>query len=829
MTQIPSESTSPNANNHVSPQDIELLESAAAISTSSPSNSPSAWAGSEPIDPRLEKSETPLLTNVVLPQSRHLRVRLKNSIGSRLFFYVLGGALVGLGSMAYLFYQTLETQSKAKIQGILSTRVESIETQLAQVEQSMIGLNSSIQTLDRQEIDDPDLYKDLTFDFFKQRPELTMGLGFGQTANQIVEDRQWYYPYFYLDQKVPGQVGQLLPAPNQTIRYAELWAEDKYPEQDYYKILVNSKKPQWYEPYQWYGIAITTHARPILNDQEELIGLTTLDVNVTAIGEQIQDPVLNEKGYFAILSTQGNLLAYPPDPQQASELASYQDIPQLKAVWEKIGQENTGLVQVGGSFWAYQRIQGTNWLMLASVPTSVVSNPVLAITLGSALGAGGVLALVVFVFVRRFNRRLQPLLDECNRLAESDAQRAIRLGLEPGLLPGFEQNFNIANADELQIVTQSFQQVTAQLRDSFNILEETNRDLEQRVEERTVELKQAKEASETDKQTIQRRALELLREVDPISKGDLTIRAKVTPDEIGTLADSYNATVASLRKIVAQVQNAADQVIETTEGNEVYIQTLSAEAGKQAVEITDALEQIERMTQVGRVVAANAEQAETIVQQATQTVQEGDAAMNRTVDGIQAIRSTVAETARKVKHLGESSQKISTVVELISAFASQTNMLALNASIEASRAGESGRGFAIVASEVRALAQRSAEATEEIRKLVSSIQAETNEVVVAMESGTEQVVIGTKLVDETRQSLNKITSASAKISALVESIAQATVVQSEAAETVTQTMQGVASSANKTSAEANQVASSFEQLQTVAQTLQASVDRFKVR
>ncbi len=829
MTQIPSESTSPNANNHVSPQDIELLESAAAISTSSPSNSPSAWAGSEPIDPRLEKSETPLLTNVVLPQSRHLRVRLKNSIGSRLFFYVLGGALVGLGSMAYLFYQTLETQSKTKIQGILSTRVESIETQLAQVEQSMIGLNSSIQTLDRQEIADPDLYKDLTFDFFKQRPELTMGLGFGQTANQIVEDRQWYYPYFYLDQKVPGQVGQLLPAPNQTIRYAELWAEDKYPEQDYYKILVNSKKPQWYEPYQWYGIAITTHARPILNDQEELIGLTTLDVNVTAIGEQIQDPVLNEKGYFAILSTQGNLLAYPPDPQQASELASYQDIPQLKAVWEKIGQENTGLVQVGGSFWAYQRIQGTNWLMLASVPTSVVSNPVLTITLGSALGAGGVLALVVFVFVRRFNRRLQPLLDECNRLAESDAQRAIRLGLEPGLLPGFEQNFNIANADELQIVTQSFQQVTAQLRDSFNILEETNRDLEQRVEERTVELKQAKEASETDKQTIQRRALELLREVDPISKGDLTIRAKVTPDEIGTLADSYNATVASLRKIVAQVQNAADQVIETTEGNEVYIQTLSAEAAKQAVEITDALEQIERMTQVGRVVAANAEQAETIVQQATQTVREGDAAMNRTVDGIQAIRSTVAETARKVKHLGESSQKISTVVELISAFASQTNMLALNASIEASRAGESGRGFAIVASEVRALAQRSAEATEEIRKLVSSIQAETNEVVVAMESGTEQVVIGTKLVDETRQSLNKITSASAKISALVESIAQATVVQSEAAETVTQTMQGVASSANKTSAEANQVASSFEQLQTVAQTLQASVDRFKVR
>ena len=227
-------------------------------------------------------------------------------------------------------------------------------------------------------------------------------------------------------------------------------------------------------------------------------------------------------------------------------------------------------------------------------------------------------------------------------------------------------------------------------------------------------------------------------------------------------------------------------------------------------------------------VAANAEQAEVIVQQASQTVEEGDLAMNRTVDGIQAIRATVAETAKKVKHLGESSQKISTVVELISAFASQTNMLALNASIEASRAGESGRGFAIVASEVRALAQRSAEATEEIRKLVSSIQAETNEVVVAMESGTEQVVIGTQLVDETRQSLNKITTASSKISELVAAIAQATVVQSEATQTVSQTMQDVAATANKTSDEASQVAISFEQLQNVAQTLQASVGRFKV-
>jgi twitching motility protein PilJ/methyl-accepting chemotaxis protein PixJ len=330
------------------------------------------------------------------------------------------------------------------------------------------------------------------------------------------------------------------------------------------------------------------------------------------------------------------------------------------------------------------------------------------------------------------------------------------------------------------------------------------------------------------KEDLQQRALELLKEVDPISKGDLTIRAKVTADEIGTIADSYNATVGNLRKIVTQVQEAASQVATTTSSNEASVQALSTEALRQAEEIAVALERAQEMAQSVRLVAANAELAEAAVKEATQTVQEGDIAMNRTVDGILSIRETVAETAKKVKHLGESSQKISTVVNLISTFAAQTNLLALNASIEAARAGEEGRGFAVVADEVRALARQSAEATSEIEKLVAGIQAETNEVVTAMESGTEQVVMGTKLVDETRQSLNKITAASTQINQLVEAITQATVVQSQASDEVTKTMTSVAQSAEKTSKEAIAVSSSFEQLLTVANALQQDVGKFKI-
>ncbi|CCQ57189.1 MAG: methyl-accepting chemotaxis protein [Crocosphaera sp.] len=343
------------------------------------------------------------------------------------------------------------------------------------------------------------------------------------------------------------------------------------------------------------------------------------------------------------------------------------------------------------------------------------------------------------------------------------------------------------------------------------------------------EQKKSEEEQRIAKEKLQRRALELLMEVDPVSQGDLTIRAKVTEDEIGTIADSYNATIENLRKIVNQVQNATGQLSETTEQNDSAIRSLSQEAFEQAQDVSAALDKLQVMNTSISAVAANAELAEATVQQAAETVEQGEEAMNRTVDGIMAIRQTVAETAKKVKRLGESSQKISKVVNLISSFADQTNLLALNASIEAAHAGEEGRGFAVVADEVRSLARQSAEATAEIETLVADIQAETNEVVAAMEAGTEQVVTGTKLVDETRKSLNQITVASIQISELVEAITRSAIEQSQTSQTVTQTMSQVAAISDKTSSEAAQVSDSFRELLAVAQSLQESVRQFKVK
>jgi methyl-accepting chemotaxis protein PixJ len=336
------------------------------------------------------------------------------------------------------------------------------------------------------------------------------------------------------------------------------------------------------------------------------------------------------------------------------------------------------------------------------------------------------------------------------------------------------------------------------------------------------------EQQKNAKELLQRRALELLMEVDPVNKGDLTIRASVTEDEIGTIADSYNATINNLRKIVSQVQVAAEQVTATTTSNEGAVQELSREALRQTEEIAATLDRIEEMSDSIRAVVQSAALAEAAVQEANTTVAAGDAAMNRTVNGMIAIQQTVSETSKKVKQLGDSSQKISKVVSLIGRFAAQTNLLALKASIEAARAGDEGRGFAVLADEVRTLARQSAEATAEIENLVANIQKETNEVVAAMEAGKEQVVAGTKLVDETRQNLNRITTVSQQISGSVAAIAQAAAAQSQVSQVVTAAMTDVAASASQTSEEATVVSVSFQELLALAQELQTSASQFKV-
>lgn len=344
----------------------------------------------------------------------------------------------------------------------------------------------------------------------------------------------------------------------------------------------------------------------------------------------------------------------------------------------------------------------------------------------------------------------------------------------------------------------------------------------------TSEAQRRAEETEQQKEDLQRQVIRLLDDVEGAARGDLTVRAEVTADVLGAVADAFNLTIQNLREIVQQVKVAAKQVNKSSGDNEQFARGLQSDALRQAEELAVTLNSVQMMTDSIRRVAENAREAEEVARSAAAVAAKGGDSVENTVAGILQIRETVAETTRKVKRLAESSQEISKIVSAISQIASRTNLLALNASIEAARAGEAGRGFAIVADEVRQLADRSAKALKDIEQIVLQIQSETSLVMQAMEEGTQQVIDGTKRAEQAKRSLEDIIQVSNRIDALVRSITADTVEQTESTLAVAQVMQSVELTAQETSQESQKVASSLQNLVSIARDLLASVERFRI-
>ncbi|MEM6424238.1 MAG: methyl-accepting chemotaxis protein, partial [Cyanobacteria bacterium P01_D01_bin.128] len=350
----------------------------------------------------------------------------------------------------------------------------------------------------------------------------------------------------------------------------------------------------------------------------------------------------------------------------------------------------------------------------------------------------------------------------------------------------------------------------------------------EQLQEKNAKLAESVTREKTSKEELQQQVMQLLTEVRPALDGDLTVRAPVIDTEVGTVASAYNNTLQSLQKIVLEVQKAAAEVGSTSQLSESSVRSVTEQAQQQTLALEQALKRVQEMMSFTETVAGDAQQVEATVQQANQIVKVGDSAMNRTVDGILAIRSTVAETSQRIKRLSESSQKVSKIVNLISHFTTQTQLLSLNASIEATRAGKYGRGFAVVANEVRSLARQSAEAATEIEQLVQEIQIGTAEVSKAMESGIQQVAEGTNLVTDARQNLTEIVEATSQISDRMEGITETTHKQAAEFKLVTETVTEATKLANQTAQNSDRLTSAIQQLLSTAEALQDSTGKFKV-
>lgn len=330
------------------------------------------------------------------------------------------------------------------------------------------------------------------------------------------------------------------------------------------------------------------------------------------------------------------------------------------------------------------------------------------------------------------------------------------------------------------------------------------------------------------KEELQQQVLSLLQDIEASAEGDLTVRADVTEGIIGTVGDFFNAIIENLRQIVMQVKQTALQVNTSLQTDEQSVRQLSFAALKQADEITRSLDSVLAMTSSIQAVAENARQAATVAHIASTAAETGGKAIDATVDNIVNLRKKVVETANKVKVLDDSSKRIAKVVALVHEISLKTSLLAINAGLEASRAGEEGEGFRVVSEQISKLAKQAVNATQEIEDVLEVIQLGTTEVSAAMEEGRTQAIDSTHMILDARQHLDKIFEVSHQIDELVQSISTATVSQVETSEKVTELMQEIARTSQYTSESSRQVSSSLRQTVEVAEQLQQSVDRFNI-
>ena len=342
------------------------------------------------------------------------------------------------------------------------------------------------------------------------------------------------------------------------------------------------------------------------------------------------------------------------------------------------------------------------------------------------------------------------------------------------------------------------------------------------------EADQQRRMAEAASDATQGAILRLMNEMGDLADGDLTIRATVSEDITGAIADSVNYTVEELAVLVRRINDAADRVTRASNAAQSTSNELLAATQVQSTEIQNANAAVLEMASSMKTVSSSALESARVAHASLEAAQKGSIAVSNSISGMNEIRSQIQETSKRIKRLGESSQEIGEIVELISDITEQTNVLALNAAIQAASAGEAGRGFSVVAEEVQRLAERSGEATKQIAAIVKTIQTDTHDAVAAMEYSTQGVVEGAKLSDAAGQALNEISSVSQDLARLIEAISSDTQEQADIATQVADSMQDILRITGQTTTSTQQTAVSIGELTELAVELKGSVSGFKV-
>ena len=344
----------------------------------------------------------------------------------------------------------------------------------------------------------------------------------------------------------------------------------------------------------------------------------------------------------------------------------------------------------------------------------------------------------------------------------------------------------------------------------------------------TIDRLQGLVQTESDRDKMQHQVMDLLSIVSGAAEGDLTVKAEVTADALGSVADAFNLMINGLQALVSQASDVASEIQHSTTDILKASDRMRRGAEQQTAEIQGASGAVNEMSRTIQRMAENAEAATQASLRATQAAVKGGTSVAETIKGMQRIRAAVQTTGKKIKGLGERSLEIGAIIEVINEIATQTNLLALNAAIEAARAGEQGRGFAVVADEVRKLAERAARATKDITSLIKGIQVETSEAVTVMEEGTREVEEGTKLADQAGAALREIEQIVKQTSGLVTDITNSAVNQVKVSEGIVTSMDSISKLTQETTVGVRDTVETISKLAELSTRLTVAIGRFKL-
>ncbi|VEP12741.1 Methyl-accepting chemotaxis protein [Hyella patelloides LEGE 07179] len=540
---------------------------------------------------------------------------------------------------------------------------------------------------------------------------------------------------------------------------------------------------------------------PILQ-QKIVQGVTVICSSVDAIAAQVANINVGETGVAIIVDNNGQVVAHSNSELISGDtLVNLNNYPPVANIIA--GNEgNFIFVDEAGIEWiAHGKLLDNDW---AAITLQHTNEAFFAEQQYQQIAIASIVIVILITSILTSiiaSSAVKPLINLTNvslKVAEGDFSNTVKSDRD----------------DEIGILADAFNQMAQQLQESFATLET-------KVNERTVQLSQAKTQLETA-------IYILIDEISDATEGDLTVRANLESVELGTVADLFNAIIGSLQEIAIEARQSTIQVENSLKQNESAIRLLAQQAIAETQETRKTLVSVQQMSQSIQEVAHNANQAEQIVDDTYKTVLNSTGNMDLTVDSILTLQTTVGESTKKMKRLGESSEKIAQALSFIEEIALKTNVLAINARTEAHRAGEYGQGFAVVAEQVSVLAEKCSTATQEIARIVTTIQAETQEVSQAMKSGTTQVAETTRLVESTKDSLNLVLEKSQAINQLMGSISQSTISQATTSQSVTSLMEKIAQLSETTSKSSQQVAKSIGSTAQVAAKLQSTVAQFKV-